>query len=132
MTIVNSGTTATVTHTAHGLTNNDFVQITGASLAANNGVFQTTFVSANSYTYTMNSTPGSSPTGTIKCTFVALYGTTDASGIKSASRVYATAQPVEGWTRKSTTSPFYTQGILVGGVSTTLGYDATGVMVLDE
>jgi len=132
VTISNSGTTATVTHTAHGMASNDYVQITGASLAANNGVFQITYISANSYSYTMGSTPGSSPTGTIKATFVALYGLTDVNGEVSTSRVYSTDQPVTGWARKSTSAPYYQEGVLVGSVDSVDGFDKTAVMVSDE
>jgi len=132
VTIVNSGTTATVTHATHGMATGDYVQISGASLAANNGVFQITVTGAGTYTYTMGSSPGSSPTGTIKATFVALYGLTDVNGEISTSRVYASAQPVTGWTRKSTSSPFYKEGILTGSVSNTAGLTLTGVMVSDE
>jgi hypothetical protein len=132
VTISNSGTTATVTHTSHGMATNDYVQITGADLEANNGVFQITVTGTNSYTYTMNSTPGSSPTGTIKATFVALYGLTNASGVLSTSRAYGTDQPVEGWSRKSSASPYYSQGVLNGTVSSTTGFTAAAIMALDE
>ena len=132
VTIVNSGTTATVTHTGHGMATNDYVQITGGSLAANEGVFQITVTGANTYTYTMNSSPGSSPTGTISATFVALYGTTDLNGEVTTSRVYSTNQLVTGWVRKSTSSPYYKEGTLTGNVSSSTGYTATAVMILDE
>jgi hypothetical protein len=69
VTISNSGTTATVTHTAHGRNSGDRALIAGASLSANNGVFTITSTGANTYTYTMGSSPGSSPTGTITATF---------------------------------------------------------------
>ena len=81
VTIVNSSTTATVTHTAHGMATNDKVQISGASLNENNGVFTITKISDNSYSYTMASAPGSSPTGTIKATYAALFGLSNSSGV---------------------------------------------------
>ncbi len=132
VTITNSGTTATVAHTAHGMATNDYAAFDRASLAANNGVFQITVVDVDSYTYTMGSTPGTNPTGTIISTFVALYGLSDINGQVTTSRVYSVAQPVIGWTRKSTTTPFYKEGILTGSVSTTLGYISTAVMISDE
>jgi hypothetical protein len=132
VTISNSGTTATVTHTAHGMASNDYVFIDGASLAANNGVFQITKINDNSYSYTMASTPGSSPTGTITSTFVALYGLTDSNGEKSTSRVYSSSQPVVGWARKSSSSPFYKEGAISGSVDSTDGLQATAVLVADE
>lgn len=132
VTIVNSGTTATVTHTAHGMASGDYVQITGANLENNNGVFQITVTGTNTYTYVMGSAPGSSPTGTIKATFVALFGLTDVNGDVTTSRIYQSAQPVTGWSRKSSSAPYYKQGILTGTVSITLGYSGTSVMVLDQ
>lgn len=132
VTISNSGTTATVTHTSHGLATNDKVQIKGASLAANNGVWSITVTGTNAYTYTMGSSPGSSPTGTIKATFVALYGLTDSNGDISTSRVYSAAQPVAGWARKSSSAPYYKEALLGGSVSNTLGYAANLQLVSDE
>lgn len=131
VTIVNSGTTATVTHTAHGLLNNDKVVIRGASLDANNGVYSITITGVNTYTYTMGSTPGASPTGTIKCTFVILYGLTNASGEISASRVFSSDQPMTGRARKSTTAPYYKNTVLTGTVSSTAGGTFVGVMIED-
>lgn len=132
VTISNSGTTATVTHTAHGMATNDYIQITQGNLTANRGVFQVTVTGANSYTYTMSSSPGSSPTGTIKATFVALTGTTNGSGILSTTRVYSVDQPVIGWTRKASGSPYLQQGLLTGTITTGGGFDGTAVMISDE
>jgi hypothetical protein len=131
ITISNSGTTATVTHTGHGMATNDHVLIEGASLLANNGVHQITKISDNSYSYTMSSSPGSSPTGTITATFVALYGTTS-GGVVSTSRVYSSDQPVTGWARKASGTPYYKPGPIVGPVDSTDGLNATAVMIVDE
>lgn len=130
VTIVNSGATATVTHTAHAMATNDKVVIKGASLQANNGVFQITKIDANSYSYTMGSTPGSSPTGTIKATFAVLSGLTDASGNISMSRVFTASQPVSGWVRYGG-APYYKPAALGGSVSSTTGYSANALMVDD-
>jgi hypothetical protein len=110
---------------------NDKVEIRGASLPANNGVFSITYISDNSYSYTMGSTPGSSPTGTITSTFVALEGLTVA-GVISTSRVYSSDQPVVGWARKSSASPYYKTGPLSGSVDSTDGYNNTAVLTPDE
>jgi hypothetical protein len=128
VTISNSGTTATVTHTGHDMATNDYVAIKGASHWQNNGVHQITVSDANTYTYSMPSDPGSSPTGTIKSTFVALYGTTDVSGEKSTTRVYPSAQPVVGWAR---ITPTYKTAKLFGTVSATEGYSGMGVLIDD-
>lgn len=132
VTIANSGTTATVTHNAHGLAVNDKVLIKDASLDANNGIFTITGVTANTYTYTMLSTPGSSPTGSITSTFVILNGTTDGSGNITMSRVYPSAQPFSGWARKSTTQPYYKTGLVSGTVSSTNGASPIALMIADE
>lgn len=132
VTITNSGTTATVTHTAHGMLTGDKAQIKGASLTANNGVWAITKINDNSYSYEMLSSPGSNPTGTIKATFAALYGLTDVDGNISTLRVYSAAQPVTGWVRKSTSTPFFKEALLGGSVSATLGYSANVQLVADE
>ena len=132
VTISNSGTTATVTHTAHGMADNDYIVVRGASLTENNGPFQITFISANSYSYTMGSSPGSSPTGTILVSFVALFGLTDVNGDLSTSRVYPSAQPITGKARKSTSAPYYKTAPLGGTVSNTLGFTTSAIMILDQ
>lgn len=132
VTISNSGTTATVTHTAHGMLTNDKVLIEGASLDANNGVYSITYIGANSYSYTMASTPGSSPTGTIKATWTAIYDETVTAGTLSMSRVFATNQPVSGWARKSTSSPYYKTGPISGTIDTALGLSLTALLLSDE
>jgi hypothetical protein len=132
VTISNSGVTATVTHTTHGMATGDYVIISGASHNQNNGVHQITVSDADTYTYTMSSAPGSSPTGTIISTFAALYGLTNASGVVTTSRVYSSDQNVTGVVRKSTTSPLYKTAPLTGTVDTADGYSAVAVMIPDE
>ena len=132
VTISNTGTTATVTHTSHGLETNDKVVIRGASLDANNGVFSITKTGVNTYTYTMGSTPGSSPTGTIKSTFVVLNGLTDSNGEITMSRVFPGDQPATGRIRKSSSAPFYKNAALTGTVDSGTGGSFTGVMISDD
>ncbi|MCC7571154.1 hypothetical protein KO465_07515 [Candidatus Micrarchaeota archaeon] len=62
-----SGTTATVAATDHGFSNNDYVQIAGASVSECNGSKRITLVDDDSFTYTV-ATGTSSPTGTITAT----------------------------------------------------------------
>jgi len=132
VTIANSGTTATVTHTSHGLATNDKVVIRGASHDANNGVFQITVTNSSTYTYTMGSSPGSSPTGTITSTFVVLNGLTDANGEITMSRVFPSNQPVTGRVRKSSSAPYFKSTVLSGEVSSSAGATLTGVMISDD
>jgi hypothetical protein len=135
VTIVNSGTTATVTHTAHGMLTGDKVYISGASHYQNNGGFTITLVNANSYTYTMSSAPGSSPTGTIKANYLYLFGTANTgtnSNELTLSKVLPTNQDVIGWARKSSTSPYYKQAPISGQVTSAGGGTFTAVLTLDE
>lgn len=63
-----NGVTATVTLSAHGLTDKRLVNIsgaTGADAAYYNGDFQINYVDANTFTYVMNGTPSGVPTGTL-------------------------------------------------------------------
>lgn len=133
VTIVNSGTTATVTHNSHGMATNDKVRILGASHLQNNGTFSITYINANSYSYTMASAPGSSPTGTIKATFVALSGLTDVNGEVSTSRVYSANQNVSGWARLSTTEgSLYKTGPISDTVDSSDGMNTTAILISDE
>lgn len=132
VTISNSGTTATVSHTGHGLATNDKVWIAGAEYEQNVGVKTITVTGANAYTYTMASAPGDGAVGgTITSTFVALSGLTS-SGVLSTSRVYSSSQPVIGWARKSSGTPFYKTGPLSGAVDNSDGYNNTAVLTADE
>jgi hypothetical protein len=132
VTISNSGTTATVTHSSHNLETGDKVCIRGASHYQNNGVFTITKTGTSSYTYTMGSAPGSSPTGTITSTFTLLYGLTDINGQISMSRVISSSQPVNGWARKSSSAPYFKQGGTAGSVSSTSGVQLSAILIADE
>lgn len=133
VTITSSGTTATVSHTAHGLVTNDWVVISGANQDAYNGVHQITKVDDNSYTYTMVESTASPATGTITATFAIIAGTTDVNGQISDSRTYASGnQPVIGWARKSTDSPYYKQQPISETVNSSTGLSITVLMIRDE
>jgi len=133
--ITRSGSLATVSHTGHGMASNDKVYISGTEATELEylGTHTITFIDANSYSYTVSGTPTTPASGTITATFVALDGTTNATtGVISTSRVYSTNQPVVGWARKSTSSPYYKEGVLTGEVDSSAGYDVAAIMVLDE
>ena len=132
ITIARSGTTATVTHSTHGMATNDYVVIRNAADENFNIVAQITVTGASAYTYTVIDTGATSDTSA-DATFVALYGTTHATtGILSTSRVYSSDQPVTGWSRKSSGSPFYKEGIINGIVYSASGLAVNAVMGLDE
>lgn len=132
VTITNSGTTATVAHTAHGLATNDKIHIRGASIVSNNGVFSITVTGANEYTYTLPQSEASNPTGTIYATFAVLYGLTDSVGAISMSRVFSSDQDISGWARKSTGAPFYKTGPISGTVDSGSGATFTAILSPDQ
>lgn len=63
--ITRASQTATVTITAHGYANNDFIRISGATQTEYNGLFQISNVAANTFDYTVTGTPATPATGTI-------------------------------------------------------------------
>lgn len=65
--ITRSGTTATVTVTAHGYKTGMYITISGADQADYNGTFQITVVTADTFTYTVGGSPATPATGTIIC-----------------------------------------------------------------
>jgi hypothetical protein len=132
VTIISSGTTASVTHTTHGLSNGDKVAIRGANEKEYNGVFAITNVAASSYDYTMGGDPDSPATGTITSTAVILDGDSDAGGIvQDTGFNYGAAQPVRGKVRKGSASPYYQTTDLIGSIGSG-GYDKDAIMILDE
>lgn len=132
--ISGSGTTATVTHTSHGLSTDDWVIIDGITDDdVYNGVFQITYISTNSYSYTTyGSITQSSPSGSPIATFAFIHGLTNASGQISDSRLVGSDQPIAGWARKSSSSPYYQQGAISGSVDSTDGFAQIVMLASDE
>ena len=130
--ITQTGGTATVSHTAHGFSTNQYVVIRGANEEGYNKVAQVTVSDANTYTYSVASGLSSPATGSPVATGVLVYGTTSGTGEVSDTRTLSTAQPVDGWVRKSTSSPLYKTSLLTGTVSATAGASFTAVMISDE
>lgn len=116
VTATSSGTTATITHTAHGLASNDYIQVLGAAEENYNGAFQITVVDANTYTYIMTGTATSPATGTLSATFVILTGLTDINGEIEDTRSYAVNQAIGGRVRKGTSAPYYKTSAVVGTI----------------
>ena len=131
ITISASGTTATVTHTAHGLATNDNVLIEGADDENYNGAYQITVTGPNAYTYT-TAESGTSPGGTITSTFVFLNGDTDINGEITDSRVVGVSQPINYNVRKSTTSPLYRGSSGSDIVNSATGITITANLISDE
>lgn len=131
--ITGTGTTATVTHTTHGLATNDNVVIVGANQNVYNGVYQITVSDANTYTYTTNENITVSPaTGTITSTMALINGTTNASGVVSDTRTYSVDQAITGWVRMSTSSPYYKQASIADTVDNASGKSINIQMISDE
>jgi hypothetical protein len=113
-----SGTTATVTHTAHGLNSNEYIKLAGIINAEedNSGAFQVTVTDVDTYTYTSNGSGILSYTGTIIATGATIYGTTDASGNISSSRTYGANQALTGYARKSDDGTTYFKPINIDAI----------------
>jgi hypothetical protein len=77
--LTRSGTTCTVTATAHGFTNNAPVSIYGANQYPYNGIFTITVVDANTFTFSMDWTPATPATGTIKACIGNNFGAIDSN-----------------------------------------------------
>jgi hypothetical protein len=133
--ITRSGTTATVSHTGHGMATNDWIWITGctgADGAYYNGSFQITKINNDSYSYVMTGTPSGSAAGSPKATFVVLNSTTNGTGDVSASYSWLSAQPVNGRVRSATgAGPYYKTAPVTGTISTTSGLAVTVQMIPD-
>jgi hypothetical protein len=133
VTITSSGTTATVTHTAHGLATNDYILIQDADQERYNGCFQITVTGVNTYTYTMTATATSPATGTILATFAYFNELTNASGVVTDTRSISASQDVEGWVRKSTTvGELYKQSPIDEIISNTIGLTLNIQLIPDE
>lgn len=132
VTITRSGSTASVSHTTHGLVNNDWVVIRGANEPEYNGPHQITNVTTNAYDYTVSGTPASPATGTIISSGAIISGLTNASGLISASRTFSVNQPLKGKVRKSTSSPRFKDFPLTGTINNSTGLTINVRMVIDE
>lgn len=138
VTISRTGTTATVTHTAHGLATNDQVLISDILNEPDDiGVHSITYINANSYSFTSANSGTLTYTGdpTITSTFVFLKGlanTGAGSNELSMSREIPSTQPVIGWARKADAAPFYKTGSVAGDVSSSADTSFSAVMVLDQ
>lgn len=132
VTITQAAGTATVTHTAHGLATNDYVTIRGAAPEGYNKQAQITVTGVNAYTYSVDSGLSSPATGAPTSTGVVISGTTDVNGDISDTRTFSVDQPVTGYARKSTSSPFYKSNPMSGTISSTGGLTFNLIMQPDE
>lgn len=133
VTITRSGSTATVSHTSHGLATSDVVYIRGADQDEYNIAATITVSDANTYTYTVSGTPTTPATGTITSTAQILAALTNASGVaENASFNFTSNQPIRGTVRKATTPGARFKASSVGGTITSSGFDGTILLISDE
>ena len=131
--ITRSGSTATVTHTAHGLSAGDKVVIRGANQTEYVSIFTISNVTTNTYDVTVTGTPATPATGSPVASFVFISGTTDVNGeISSPARTLSTNQAIKGTVRKSSGSPLFKSAPIVGTIDSTNGASVTAVMISDE
>lgn len=129
--ITRSGSTATVSHTAHGMSTDMYVVIRGADQQEYNGDHQITVTGVDAYTYTVSGTPDTPATGTITATARIINELTSAGGIASELFNVGSDQPITGTVRKSSGTPYYKSGTVSGSI-TSSGYSATIILVGDE
>lgn len=132
--ITGSGTTATVSHTAHGMETGDYVIIAGVTNDDTyNGQYQVTVTGVNGYTYTTNETINiSTASGTITSTFAVISGLSDVDGEITDTRSWAVSQPIAGRVRKSTSSPYYITSTFTGTINKDTGFSTIIQMLSDE
>lgn len=99
--ITRSGSTVTVTHTGHGLSDG-LVAIKGSLQSEYNGIKSITVTGDDTYTFEVNGTPITPATGDIKATAVILNDLTDAIGEVVTTFEYTSDQPIVGVARKAT------------------------------
>ena len=130
--ITRSGSVATVSHTAHGLSTGQKVEIFGADQNEYNRIKTITKINDNSYSYTVQGTPATPATGTIKATAVIIDEKTNASGVVSDTRSYSANQGYQGKAQKGTSSPVYKDGSADGTIDKDNGASATIFLVPDD
>ena len=132
VTITRSGSVASVSHTAHGMSNGDSVVIRGAAQTEYNGVKIIYNVTTNAYDFTVSGTPTTPATGTITATAVLMNALTNASGVVSnAALPYSSDQPVRGKIRLASGGTYYKTTSIVDTVSDE-GLASTYLMVPDN
>jgi len=131
VTIVRSASTATVTHTAHGLVTGDGVSIVGANQQEYNGIYTITVTGVNTYTYTVSGTPDTPATGTITSTAVIINDLTDVNGEVTTLFGYTSDQPFSGRIRKGSASTFYQTSVISGTILSS-GLNIISLLVGDE
>jgi len=121
VTITQTGGTATVSHTAHGLNTNQKVLIVGANEAGYNGIKTITKINDDSYSYSCDSGLSSPATGTITATAVVIDGLTDTNGQISDSRSLSGDQPIVGYAQSGSGVIPYVPSDIINEIDSTNG-----------
>lgn len=133
VTITRVDTTATVSHSSHGLSTGDMVNIRGANQAEYNGAGKViTYIDSGSYSYTVSGAPTTPATGTITSTQAFISELTNASGIATEQWTYAGAQPYTLIVRDGTSPPPYYRATQVTGSIDSGGASVPIVLISDE
>lgn len=131
VTITRSGTTATVSHTGHGLMTNHIVEIKGADQNEYNRIKIITVIDTNSYSFIVLGSPATPATGTIKSTGVLINGDSDALGEISDTRSFSLDQSFIGTAKKGSFEPVYVSSSLSGTVDKTTGKTTVVPLIAD-
>lgn len=131
VTITRVTTTATVSHTAHGMKTGHKVKIRGANENEFNRIKTITVTDANAYTYVVLAGAGDA-TGTITSTAIIIDGLTNASGQIADTRGYGgTNQPITGTAKKGSGAPVYKSTPITGTIDSANGLSITTAMTKD-
>jgi hypothetical protein len=130
--ITRSGTVATVSHSLHGLENGDEVVIRGVEQREYFGIKVISNVSTNAYDFTVSGTPITPATGTINSSYVLLNGVSDVNGLIQGTKTFTSNQPITGQIRKSSASPYYKTGVVVGTINSGTGLISIITLLSDE
>ncbi len=131
VTITRTGAIATVAHTAHGLSTNQWVEIEGAVQNDYNRLRQVTVNNANEYTYSVRNSPTTPATGSITATAVIINGLTDSLGEITDTRTYSADQEMIYSVRKGSGVPVFVGQDLSGTLDKDLGFSSTVSLIPD-
>ncbi len=124
-----STTTLTCTDTAHGMRTGDEIIVDNSSEPLWEGRHTITVTGANTYTYTVANSGSAS--GSAEVTAIVVDALTNASGVVTAEIDYTSDQPVVGYVRKGSASPYYKQSPISATVAST-GLSTTVLLISDE
>ena len=130
--IARTGSTATVTHNSHGLSDGQQVVIEGCNEGEYNGLFTITYIGVNSYSYPVSGTPATPAGGSPKSTFVIVTNTTSSGNLSSTARAYSSSQPYSGRVRYAPGTPPNYRSTPFGGTVSAATQTVVVQMVSDD